>query len=139
MKLHLIKKISDIWIRTASWKQTNKKTKTQKKKKKIQTKKKTVSSLRSNASNVVIYLWLSMEMLTLPNVSVDSTFARIRTVVQTRLKEREQKHDAVTNEKQRKLNCPITKCFLKTDKSWSDYKALIKIGLSPTLTGRAVL
>ena len=38
-----------------------------------------------------------------------------------------------------KLNWPKTRCFLKTDKSWIDYRALSKIlAYQPTLTGHAV-
>ena len=34
----------------------------------------------------------------------------------------------VTNEKQRKTELTITRCFLKTDKSWIDYRTLTKTG-----------
>ena len=33
-------------------------------------------------------------------------------------------------ENREKLNWPMNRCFLKTDKSWTDYTALTKIGLS---------
>ena len=39
----------------------------------------------------------------------------------------------VTNEKQKKLNIPITRCYPKTDKSWIDYRALTKYGLSASI------
>ena len=35
----------------------------------------------------------------------------------------------MTNEKTEKLNRPKTRCFLKTDKSWTDYRSLTKTGL----------
>ena len=36
-------------------------------------------------------------------------------------------------ENRQKLKRPITRCFLKTDKSWIDYRALTKIGLSANI------
>ena len=39
----------------------------------------------------------------------------------------------VTNEKQRKKNWRVTRCFLKTNKSWIDYGVLTKIGLSSNI------
>ena len=33
----------------------------------------------------------------------------------------------------KKLNGPVTRCFLKTDKSWTDDRSLTKIGLSANI------
>ena len=39
----------------------------------------------------------------------------------------------VTNEKQRKTELTITRCFLKTNKSWIDFRPLTKIGVSANI------
>ena len=41
----------------------------------------------------------------------------------------------VTNEKQKKLNIPITRCYFKIDKSWIGYRSLTKQGFSANIDG----